>query len=299
MTERKRRQENERSSGDTTEIASEIVDAIAERLAGNEASLREQWRLGSPVPHIVIDDLLPPELAREIATALPTASNLSARSSIRERKKVGIELEQYSPTVGDALLAFQDSRVIEAIGNIVDCDALNPDPTLYASGLSVMAKGDFLHPHIDNSHDGDQALYRVINLLFYVSPGWRLENGGNLELWGNNDPHPHTIVSSFNRLVVMATTAQSWHSVSRVTADRARWCVSNYYFSPRPLAGADYSHVTTFRGRPGETLRGPLLWLDGLARNALGRAFPFLLKRSWHRRPRHSKTEADSNKGHD
>ena len=279
-------------SGNTDETESGIARAIALRLAGDGASLREQWRLSTPVPHLVVDNLLPAELAREIAAALPAASHLSARSSIRERKKVGIDIEQYAPIVGEAILAFQDPGVIEAIGNIVGCDALFPDPSLYASGLSVMEKGDFLHPHIDNSHDGDQDLYRVINLLFYVSPGWSLENGGNFELW-DAEKKPHPIVSSFNRLVVMATTASSWHSVSRVTADLARWCVSNYYFSTRPLAGPDYTHVTIFRGRPGEFVRGPVLWLDGVARNALGSAFPFLLKRSWHRRSPPAETEQD------
>ena len=149
--------------------------------------------------------------------------------------------------------------MLHAVERIVGCDTLVPDPTLYASGLSLMQKSDFLHPHIDNSHDGDQVLYRALNLLFYISPDWSLENGGNTELWEPDGKHPHTVVSAFNRLLVMATTPTSRHSVSKVRVDRARWCVSNYYFSEQAIDGAEYRNVTTFRGRPGEIVRGPLL----------------------------------------
>ena len=66
-------------------------------------------------------------------------------------------------------------------------------------------------------------------LLYYVTPGWRLENGGNLELWDCAVRRNVTLVSQFNRLVLMETTPWSWHSVSPVVADGFRCCVSNYY----------------------------------------------------------------------
>ena len=157
------------------------------------------------------------------------------------------------------------------------------DPTLYASGISVMTKSDYLRPHLDNSHDGDQQLYRVANLLFYVSPDWRLENGGNLELWDLEVRRGTPIESRFNRLVIMETNPTSWHSVSRVVADGRRMCVSNYYFSPRSPTGRDYRNVTSFLGRPEEPLVRALLRADTALLNAIGRAMPFLLKRNPHR----------------
>ncbi len=262
-----------------------IAAAVCERIERGCDEYRAYWLDSAPVRHFVVDDLLPEPLIAEIEAALPPPSDLIPRSSIRERKKVGIDLEGYASVVAEAVLAFQDDRVLRAVGRVVGSETLLTDPSLYASGLSVMGNGDFLHPHLDNSHDGDQVLYRALNLLFYLSRDWRLENGGNFELWENGSPQPTTLISACNRLVVMETSPTSWHSVSRVQVDRPRWCVSNYYFSEVPLkGGGHYRHVTTFRGRPGAGFGGTLLWLDGLARNALGRALPFLLKRSWHRR---------------
>jgi len=45
-----------------------------------------------------------------------------------------------------------------------------------------MAKENFLNPHLDTSHDKNREMYRVLNLLYYVTPDWSHEQGGKLEL---------------------------------------------------------------------------------------------------------------------
>src|SRR2546430_2237403 len=88
--------------------------------------------------------------------------------------------------------------------------------------------------------------YRILNLLYYTSPDWAEEYGGNLELWPNGPKAtPHTIHSKFNRLLVIATNRNSWHSVSKIRVQRNRTCVSNYYFSPLSPEREDYFHVTS------------------------------------------------------
>jgi hypothetical protein len=78
-----------------------------------------------------------------------------------------------------------------------------------------------------------------------------------------------TLESRFNRLVVMTTGPESWHSVSRVKVDAPRCCVSNYYFSPNPVGGKDYFRVTTFRGRPEQPLRDLVLRADAALRQGI------------------------------
>jgi hypothetical protein len=139
-----------------------------------------------------------------------------------------------------------------------------------------MEQGHFLNPHIDNSHDKDRQSYRVLNLLFYVTPDWQEEYGGNLELWdaGPRRSPVRTIVSRFNRLVVMATTRSSWHSVSRVGHHGDRRCISNYYFAAhayeeRPGAvPPEYFHPTSFRGFADEPVKDAVLRADALVRAA-------------------------------
>lgn len=261
----------------------EIGGAIAARIDAQRASLREAWLASEPVKHILMDDVLAPDLARSIAAAFPRAEEMMLRSDLRERKRVSAAINTLSQPAREALYAFQDARIVAALEEITGVSNMVADPSFYASGLSLMQRGDFLNPHLDNSHDGDIRTYRRLNLLYYCSPEWTLENGGNLELWRRGIRDGHTIVSRFNRLVVMATDSNSWHSVSPVEADVRRLCVSNYYFSQEAPSGDSAFRVTTFAGRPEQHVRGLILKVDGVARNAIRRMFPRGLAETKHR----------------
>jgi Rps23 Pro-64 3,4-dihydroxylase Tpa1-like proline 4-hydroxylase len=267
----------------------EFAAAIEERLRREAERLSREFATSTPTRHFVVDELLPPEWLRAVAQAFPPAPSLLLKKSLRERKRVGVAIDRYDPIVGDILYAFQAPGVVAAVAAATGIQGLHADATLYASGISVMGRGDFLDPHIDNSHDGDQRRYRVLNLLLYATSGWNAAYGGNLELWRARRDVPHTVPSLFNRLVVMETGPRSWHSVSRVNVEGSRLCVSNYYFADHPSAGGVYRHVTTFAGRPEAPLKRMVLAIDAVARNAIGRAFPSLLRKGRHRR-----IEADS-----
>jgi Rps23 Pro-64 3,4-dihydroxylase Tpa1-like proline 4-hydroxylase len=147
----------------------------------------------------------------------------------------------------------------------------------------MMGKNQFLNPHLDNSHDKDREYWRVLNLLYYVTPNWNEEYGGNLELWPNGLKQKQiTIHSKFNRLAVMATHDSSLHSVSPVVFDGFRCCVSNYYFSKNPLLESDTFHVTSFRGRPENKVSDIILQLDTWARMTLRKFFKKGIKENPH-----------------
>jgi Rps23 Pro-64 3,4-dihydroxylase Tpa1-like proline 4-hydroxylase len=262
-----------------------IARLVVEKLAGRKDEWARAWRESRPVRHLVVDDLLPNDLAARISRSFPTPADLQLKSSLRERKRVGVQVDKYDPIIADALYAFQQPNVVDIVEHITGIGGMIADPSLYAGGISVMGHDDFLNPHIDNSHDGDQKLYRVVNLLYYTSLDWKDEYGGHLELWDTSVRAPARVTCRFNRLAIMETNRTSWHSVCRVTGETARQCVSNYYFAPMPADGVPYRHVTTFTGRPEEPLKRMVLGvMDGVVLNTVGRLFPSLLKRNPHRR---------------
>lgn len=258
---------------------SALSAAIGRSIQEHEAELSRQWRSAAPINYFVLDEVLPVAWANAIRAEFPGASSMVLRRSLRELKFVAAQMNRYHPLLEDAIYAFQDPRVVSAMGRITGLAGLEPDELLYAGGLSLMAPGHFLNPHIDNSHDRFRRRYRMLNLLYYVSPDWPEDGGGNLELW----PHgvrgrPVTIVSKFNRLVVMSTHRHSWHSVSRNRTDADRCCVSNYLFSATPAGGADYYHVTEFRGRPEQPLRDLALKADNWLRTVIRKRLPGAFK---------------------
>jgi Rps23 Pro-64 3,4-dihydroxylase Tpa1-like proline 4-hydroxylase len=65
-----------------------------------------------------------------------------------------------------------------------------------------MGLDHFLRPHINNSHDSDRIHHRTSNLLLYISPDWKRENGGNLKLW-DRSVRRHVTIDS--KLAIMET----------------------------------------------------------------------------------------------
>ena len=251
-----------------------ITHLALERLASCRQQITAAWANpeGTSTRHFYIDDFFPAQLARDAYAAFPIAANgFYNHASFREKKKTSAHLDDYPPILREITFALQDRRLVELIAQIVGFQHIEPDPALYAGGLSMMFKGDFLNPHIDNSHDAKRDRYRRLNSLYYVSPDWRLENGGNFELWNKDQTIPKTLVAIENRLIVMETNRTSWHSVSPVIADRPRCCISNYYFSRESPEHSDYFHVTSFTGRPDEKLKRIVGVIDNGLRNSISK----------------------------
>jgi Rps23 Pro-64 3,4-dihydroxylase Tpa1-like proline 4-hydroxylase len=252
----------------------QFAELLIDKLRENKEALRAQWAnpIGTTTRSLVLDDLLPTQIRGAIYAGFPQdAGGFHRLNTFRERKKTSVDLSNYDPILEGIVYAFQDPRLVQLVGEIVGIRELEPDPILYAGGVSMMLKDDFLNPHLDNSHDARRQRYRRLNLLYYVSPDWTIENGGNFELWDTTRTHPKVIVSRTNRLVVMETTKTSWHSVNKVIADRPRCCVSSYYFSQISPDATSYYHVTSFMGRPEERFRQVLGIIDNGLRNLISK----------------------------
>lgn len=250
----------------------ELVQLICANLLANSNRLKQEFSESIKevgVKYVILDDLLPVPLAEEIFKAFPDREAMRLMDSFRERKYTSKSFEKFNPLMTDITFAFQDPRVVAIVEQITGIEGQIPDSHLYAGGLSAMGQTHFLGPHIDNSHDGQRNHYRTLNLLYYITPDWSLDCGGNLELWDRDVKRHSTVVSRFNRLAIMETNPWSWHSVSQVGVDRLRCCVSNYYFSPLSPTGHDYFNVTSFSARPEQKLLRAVAWTDNKLRQAV------------------------------
>jgi Rps23 Pro-64 3,4-dihydroxylase Tpa1-like proline 4-hydroxylase len=255
---------------------SDIAELIRQKLEMNFDNLVQMYQESkSEIGYFFIDDLLPNELVSSIFTSFPAGNSMKLKKSLREYKYIAAQMNNYNPLLEEVVYAFQDLKVVDLVTRICGENAFYPDTHLYAGGISMMGDKHFLNPHLDNSHDKDRKQWRVLNLLYYVTPEWDVTNGGNLELWPNGlENMPQTIHSKFNRLVVMATHDRSWHSVSPVSSSgKARCCISNYYFSNTPLNSEDVFHVTSFRGRPNQKIRDLILRADIKIRTGIRKVF--------------------------
>ena len=73
----------------------------------------------------------------------------------------------------------------------------------------------------------------------------------------------------------METNKKSWHSVSKVNVSKPRCCVSRYFFSEQSPDKKEYFHVTSFNGRPNQTLKRIISPFDNMARNLFSKGTKF------------------------
>jgi Rps23 Pro-64 3,4-dihydroxylase Tpa1-like proline 4-hydroxylase len=247
----------------------EISDQIVARLEPAIHEITAEYRLVERIPSCQIDNLLTPNLAHEIYRRFPSSNEMMLKRSIKENKHVAAQMDAFDPLLEEAVYAFQDPRVLDLIGKITGLEELEPDVDLYAGGISAMSEGAYLRPHLDNSHDKERQRYRVLNLLYYVTPNWEEAYGGSLQLWDDGPRGtPRTFPSRFNSLVIMLTNKSSWHSVNEVRHGGRRCCVSNYYFSRQSPDDVDYFHATSFRGEPGQLSADLVMRADNALRTA-------------------------------
>lgn len=253
----------------------DLADLIYKTLLSRkDAALNQFNESKEKIGYFFIDELLPVEIAQQINAVFPKANEMVLKKSIREDKYVAAQMNLYDPILEEIIYAFQDERIVQLVSEICGLTAVFADEYLYAGGLSMMGKSQFLNPHLDNSHDKDRERWRVLNLLYYVTPDWEEAYGGNLELWPNGlKKEQITLHSKFNRLIVMVTHNQSLHSVSPVNHEGFRCCVSNYYFSKNPASPSDTFHVTSFRGRPENKITDTILQLDTWCRMTIRKVF--------------------------
>ena len=262
-------------------IASFIVKSLQEK----KGNLKSQFsKSKKEIGFFYLDNLLPEKLATILYHNFPKPENTVLKKTLKEYKYIAYQMDQYNAILEEVIYAFQDERVVTLIQEICELESILPDENLYAGGLSLMQKHHFLNPHLDNSHDKDRKLWRVLNLLYYVTPNWERSYGGSLELWPNGlEKDPIIITSKFNRLVVMATHQNSWHSVNKINQDKVRCCISNYYFSESPFFKTDTFHVTLFRGRPKERLKNTILKIDNSIRMGLRKVFKKGIRENKHK----------------
>ena len=253
-----------------------IADLILVQLEKNKKTILKQFLTTKKrINYFILDNLLPEGLANSISNSFPPQSALMKRKNIREHKYVSSQMNQFDPKLESTILAFQDKKIISWFKRSLKIASLYPDKYLYAGGISSMGQGHFLNPHIDNSHDRKRKKWRVLNLLYYVSPKWQTAYGGNLEIWEYGLKRSPTVIGSkFNRLVVMETHSNSWHSVSPVLEKKYRHCISNYFFSDNPNKFDSRFNVTSFRGRPRERVKDVILIIDSKLRMLMRKIFP-------------------------
>lgn len=205
------------------------------QLSASVPELREAYRLASPFPHVVFDNLWSSELIEGVCKEIPAVSErdyLHHDDEHQERfcLRSAAQLGEH----GRALVAIlQSASFLYLLSEITGIWGLLPDPYLQGSGYHVAPRGSKFDVHLDRKTDYVFGLRRRLALITYLNPDWKPEYGGQLELWNSSGTRrEQSFDPIFNRTVVFAVDDGCYHGNPSVVAcppGRSRNSFLSYY----------------------------------------------------------------------
>ena len=227
------------------------------RLESEKEGMAEQFRRADPFPHVVIPDFFAPDVAQRLLDEFPTFEERYARGEMGE---VGKKAEQRSVRdisdtyrqVDEFIQTPQFLDLMSAVSGIPD---LLYDVEYHGGGTHENVHGASLYTHVDfNYHP--KGWHRRLNLIVYLSPEWKEEWGGSLELhsnpWDPASDYAKTVPAKFNQGVLFETSERSWHGFRaiRLPEDKRHLSRKSFaiylYTKDRPADQTAAAHSTIY-----------------------------------------------------
>ncbi len=235
------------------------LDAKRAREIGEE--LAAQYAFAEPFPHVVLDNFLPPDVAKLALDQFPRRALASDRNF--EMGYAGLHKRQVLPEECDAPARrmfhfFNSAPILGFLEGLTTIPSLIPDPYFVGGGYHETGSGGLLGIHADFRINDQLHLHRRLNVIIYLNEEWEDDYGGFLELWDRGMKQKvHSVKPVFNRCVVFNTDADSFHGHPeplKTPAGIFRRSIALYYYT---ASKAIYDEVpsksTVYHARPGDS----------------------------------------------
>lgn len=238
-----------------------MLDLLRSDLLSDTDGLRTRFRSARPFRHLVMEDFLAPDFARDLLAQFPAfeQGNARAEDGSTGNKSTVERVRELGPAFAQLDDLIQSRDFLGFIGAITNIPDLLYDPWYFGGGTHENRNGQDLDAHVDFNRHPVERWHRRLNLIVYLNHRWDDAWGGSLEL--HSDPRSDqdeivTITPLFNRAVVFETTEWSWHAFPRIqlpATEQAltRKSVALYFYSrERPDDELADPHSTIYVDRP-------------------------------------------------
>jgi Rps23 Pro-64 3,4-dihydroxylase Tpa1-like proline 4-hydroxylase len=231
-------------------------------------ALRESVRTSRPVHNFCIDNFLEESFADRVLAAFPSFEDATkvgqSFAAVNEKRKVQVtDSSTFAEPIAELNRTLAAPEFLDLLADVFEMPNILADEALVGGGIHQTGSRGHLDVHVDFNYIADRELHRRLNILIYFNPGWKPENGGNIELWDEDVKHCiHSFSPIFNRCVVFETNEISYHGVTAVKCPEgtARKSFAAYYYTREaPDHWTGQSHGTIFKARPDEVIKGNVM----------------------------------------
>lgn len=232
-----------------TATSDELID-IQRFDASARVELRRQFDRAEPFPHLVLRDVL--NAGPEILASFPDEEWpgwLRFEDEYQPGKLFATDLAVVPEPFRRILIELNSRSFLVFLEEVTGVKALIPDPYFEGGGLHSSAPGGVLRPHTDFHIYPRLRLYRHLNALLYLNPGWSPEFGGLFEMYDDKTNRTvKEVVPEFGTLVVFRTDDRSVHGFSKpVREGHRRNSVATYYYTSEEASDFSGDYTTYWR----------------------------------------------------
>jgi Rps23 Pro-64 3,4-dihydroxylase Tpa1-like proline 4-hydroxylase len=175
-----------------------------------------------PFNHVVIDDFFANEIVEKLVEEFLPYNSEHWRGQWDnqvENKKLHNVWDLFPEVTYRTFTYLNSKEFVKILKQITGCKQIYTDIGLNGGGLHSHKSGGHLNIHLDYVIHPKLKLKRKFNLIVYITPNWKKEYGGGLELWSHDSEKNlpgnlvTTVENKFNRAVIFDTTQNSWHGL--------------------------------------------------------------------------------------
>jgi len=219
-----------------------VLDQLSE--LESTATLAIKFQTSKPFPHLLFENLFNAEQLESVLNeGLARSKSEWVYHNTQNIAKLG---QKSAATLGEAGYQFvsllHSAPFLYYLSEITGIWNLLPDPYMHGAGYSIIPSGAKFDAHLDANVDTSTGLTRRLALLIYLNHDWSPEYGGQLELFGEDNPAQNVkITPHFNTSVLMEISDRALHGITPVIAPhgRSRVSIMAYYNTAGPILSKD------------------------------------------------------------
>jgi hypothetical protein len=218
-------------------------------IEANSEDLGGSFRQATPFPHLVIEDLFPPEMLRAMAKDFDNFLGWREFHGNLQRKLATPPSVRLPPAVQNYFNVLYSGPFLRLLTKITGINDLIPDPALYGGGMHEVSAGGSFEIHLDFEKHPRTLLTNRLVVITYLNDDWAPDDGGALELWEVNPPRCGVIVQpTFGKTIILEQSRRSAHGHPQPVREgrHRRAAVAYFYTNGLPAKSANDVLATTY-----------------------------------------------------